>query len=426
MSLKLTTFSEPASYLHQFSRTIVEAKRHGQTYQAVVNGSASKSEENGLKPMRTNFWQQQHQRTEKLSPFAKGLQSPTVNRHTVPIVKQESESIVAQTAKQLSVPEKQTFPNSTIRQQQTVRPVNPPLSVPVPQRAQKSPILTFNSALPKNEGWTAIVPSKGPQPSAISSLPEPHPIFTASSIPPSTVSYGSVQSEVTMQDDSSPSPRVVTEEKHPAPSTVALRHPSLFDRQEKLLHEELRLREAERQSKLDLADQERKTAIELSRRQALEREQTRQKESVFLKAQQIAAQEQERNDHAAHERRKVQEEQNIQIYTEEIVDTLVQEHVFETIASVLAEEFHRRFLLHKSVHNIKVVSARSLRRKQLLLEKMAQSRKRKELVSRALTELDSGRIKTSVSNMNGRRVNRRYSIEDEEAFEKILLNVCGS
>ena len=426
MSLKLTTFSEPASYLHQFSRTIVEAKRHGQTYQAVVNGSASKIEENGLKPTRTNFWQQQHQRTEELSPIAKGLQWPTVNRHTVPTVKQESESIVAQTAKQLSVPEKQAFPNTTIRQQQIVPPVNPPLSVPVPQRAQKSSILTFNSALPKNEGWTAIVPSKGPQPSAISSLPEPRPLFTASSIPPSTVSYGSVQSEVTMQDDLSPSPRVMTEEKHPAPSTVALRHPSLFDRQEKLLHEELRLREAERQSKLDLADQERKTAIELSRRQALEREQTRQKESVLLKAQQIAAQERERNDHAAHERRKVQEEQNIQIYTEEIVDTLVQEHVFETIAAVLAEEFHRRFLLHKSVRSLKVVSARSLRRKQLLLEKIAQSRKRKELVSRALTELDSGRIKTSVSNMNGRRVNRRYSIEDEDAFEKILLNVCRS
>jgi hypothetical protein len=251
-------------------------------------------------------------------------------------------------------------------------------------------------------------------------------MFAGSSIPPSVSSQRSGQIEVTPPENLKPFPTVTTEKVHSTPVSVSSRHPSLFDRQEKLLHEELKLRETERQSRLDLADQERRTAAEKSRLQALEREQIRQKEAVLLRTQKIAAQERERHEHTLSERRKVQDEQTIQFYAEEIVGTIVQEHVLETTAALLAEAFHRRALLYKSVRRLKFVCAPSLRRKHVLLEKIAQSRRRKELVSRALSELDGGGKDSNLSNMNGRRSHRSYSIENEDAFEKILLKVYRS
>lgn len=361
---------------------------------------------------------------EKLAPtVAKALPSSPVTPHTTPPMKSNFGSLITQTTEKLSEPKDYALPSSNLGEPQ-IRHVNPPLSVPVPQRAQKSPILRFDSAVPVNDAWTPKVPSHVSAPTKGFSLQPELPVtLNGSSILPSKPSHRSGQIDVTTEENLEPTPLVMTHQTLSTPLAINLRQQSLFDRQEKLLHEELALRERERQSKLDLEDQERRTAAEVGRLQALERAQIRQKEAVLLRTQKFAAQERQRRERAISERRKIQDEQAVQSYAEEIVDTIVQGHIFETTAALLAEAFHRKALLCKTVRRLKVICSRSLRRKKLLLEKIAQSRRRKDLVSRALTELDSGEGGSNSPHLNGRRSHRAYSFNNEEAFQKILVKV---
>lgn len=305
-----------------------------------------------------------------------------------------------------------------------MRHVNPPLYVPVPQRAQKSPILTFDSPGPiTGTGASQVQQSVVLPPSAVFSQPKPYisisspPVVLSNNLPRSTCS------EDTASEEPKPSPSSLVKEKSATWSTISLRHQSLLDRQEKLLHEELALRERERQSRLALADQERRSAVELGRLQIIERTQLRQKEAVVLRAQKLAAQEKEQHNRGLSEQRKVQDEKTIQFYAEEIVDTVVQEQIFATTAAALAVAFHRKRLLYKTTRRLKFVCARSLRRKQALLEKLAQSRQRRALVSRALTELNSGVSTSNLYHLKGRRSHRVHSVGNEDEFEQILSKV---
>jgi hypothetical protein len=418
---------EPATYLHQFSHNIVEVKRRTQTYQSVVNGRNLPGPEKKSEQVRTNLWEFRNQKTEKASPVpSKNLPSSAFAHTDALGVRKFPSSITVQPAEQLSNLSGHTTPSSNLREQQNIRHVNPPLYVPVPQRAQKSPILTFDSPGPIHGNRASDVQqSVIPPPSAIFSQPQPHlsisspPVVLSNSLPPSSYS------EDTAQEEPKPSPFSSMKEKSATQNAASLRHQSLLDRQEKLLHEELALRERERQSRLDLADQERKSNAKLGRLQAIEREQLRQKEAAILRAQKVAAQEEEQQSRGLSERRKVQDEKIIQFYAEEIVDTIVQEQIFVTTAAALAVAFHRKRLLYKTTRSLKFVCARSLRRKQALLEELAQSRQRRALVSKALIELDSGVSTSNRYKSNGRRSHRVHSMGSEDEFEKILLKVLS-
>ena len=307
-----------------------------------------------------------------------------------------------------------------------MRHVNPPLYVPVPQRAQKSPILKFDSPGPiTGTRASQLQQSVVPPPNTTFSQPQPNiSIFSPSDVVSNSLPL-STYSEVTGNAEPKPSPSPLMKEKSSTQSTISLRHQSLLDRQEKLLHEELAVGERERQSRLDLADQERRSILELGRLQMIERAQFRQKEAVALRAQKLAAQAKEQHNRGLSEQRKIQNEKIIQFYAEEIVDTIVQEQIFANTAAALAVAFHRKRLLYKATRRLKFVCARSLRRKQALLEKLAQSRQRRALVSRALTELSSGVSTSNLYNLKGHRSHHVHSVGNEDEFEHILSKVVS-
>lgn len=199
------------------------------------------------------------------------------------------------------------------------------------------------------------------------------------------------------------------------------RRQSQFERQEKLLHDELIRQESERKSKLELEEQERQQSIAVARQTVLERQQFRQKESAFLRRQKTVTKEREEHERIESERRKAERERNIEFYTDEIVHTIVQEHILEVTADVLASAFHRERLLKRALRHLKRICARSLRRKHQQLEQISQSRIRKGLLVRALGELDSG--STTSSNKKLRRKSIRLHHETEDILEEVLLKV---
>lgn len=244
---------------------------------------------------------------------------------------------------------------------------------------------------------------------ALSSLPtssDPHVVITEP--PEDKVATRNLPSSSTAQ----------VEGKQPEQADAAKIRQSLFERQEDLLHEELRRQDCERREKIARAEQKRQKSDELARRQNLERQRVREEESALLKKQKIASEEHELH---KQERKKAQIECNIQYYSDEIVNTIVQEHVLEVAAEVLAIEFYRRGLLGKTIRQLKKICERSVRRKKLYLQRMAQTQNRKRLLARALSELDSGEL--SAASKKFRRRPYRLSIESEDVLEEILLKV---
>ena len=302
------------------------------------------------------------------------------------------------------------------------------MSAPVPQRAKKSPILNFQSSRAATE--TSERPKSPPVPEASTnhvSQPPPPAAFIFST--PFSTSFSTTVRDETPKDDvptrvlrreSPPKP----EEKRPDLAQIAARRQSLFERQEKLLHDELIQQERERQLKLDHAEQERQRSLELARQRTHERNLARQRESALLKSQKMATKERVEQERLRNEQRKAQREKNVQFYTEEIVNSIVQEHILEVEADVLAIEFHRKWLLTRVVRHLKKICARSVRRKQLQLQEIKQTRNRKRLLARALSELDSG--DSAALNKKPRRQSHRLRIESEDALDKILNKVCNN
>src|SRR5579871_652182 len=140
-------FPEPATYLHQFSHNIVEAKRRTQTYQSVVNGHHLLGPEKKSEDMRTNLWVSGNQK-EKPSVLSNDLAPSAFTHKNTLGLTTNSSSITFQPAEQLSNLSRYTTSTSSLGEQQNMRHVNPPLYVPVPQRAQKPPILKFDSPGP--------------------------------------------------------------------------------------------------------------------------------------------------------------------------------------------------------------------------------------------------------------------------------------
>ena len=302
----------------------------------------------------------------------------------------------------------------------------PPLSAPVPQRATTSPILNYQ--LPSVATEEKPKPPPMPEASTNQASQAPLPATFTFSTPLSTSSSTTIRDETPKDDaptrvlrrESPPKP----EEKRPDLAQIAARRQSLFEQQEKLLHDELIQQEQERQSKLDHAERELQKSLELERQRTHERNLARQRESALLKNQKMATKEREEQERLRNEQRKAQQEKNINFFTEEIMNSIVREHILEVNADVLAIGFHRKWLLTRVVRHLKKTCARSARRKQLQLEEIKQTRYRKRLLARALSELDNGA--SAGLNKKPRRQSRRLRIENEETLDEILNKVCNN
>ena len=204
-------------------------------------------------------------------------------------------------------------------------------------------------------------------------------------------------------------------------SESVARRQSLFERQERLLHDQLKQQERDRQIQLGLEEAQRQEEQERIRQRNRERELARAKESALLERQRQATRERLERERLAQEQQKAEREENIQFYTEEIVAAVVREHIFEVTANVLAVEHYRKGLLRRTLVRIKKVSARSLRRRQVHLEQLRQLRNRKRLLARALTELDSREVVDSTKRKRRQSIHLPYENEDE--LEEILIRV---
>jgi hypothetical protein len=351
----------------------------------------------------------------KPPPMANGAPQPQPQRQLPPFTFKPT----AQPPKPLQKPETAFAPKQPSTEQDFDS--KPPLKAPTPQRAKISPVLSFQLPTPVNDGpgGQTIIPTSNLQPQFQS--PEP---FTFSKSP--SISIPIRGADETTQNET-PVPR--TQHLPPLEDTRAselertARRQSQFERQEKLLQAELTRQERERKSKLELEEQERQKSLAAARQTALERQQLRQKESALLRSQKMATKEREEQERIDNERRKAAREKNIEFYTEEIVNTIVQEHILEVTADVLASGFNRQRLLTRALRHLKKTCTRSLRRKQQQLEQISQSRIRKGLLVRALGELDRGA--PANSNKKPRRQSHRLRRENEEALEEVLLKVLA-
>lgn len=282
---------------------------------------------------------------------------------------------------------------STLRTQHPIGGMKSPLASPVPQQANRSPVL-----------WTTLshdnLNSKSIQ--EIPCLQEVAsnqqlqfrlpPLFEFVTTP--SIIFG----DAPLHND--PEDRLSTriwnrpsgaqfDSNRSTQAEFNIRRESLFARQEKLLHDELTLQERERQAKVDLAEQQRKDSVKVAQKRTLERHLLRQKQAALLETQKMAIRERE---YALDEerKRKVQRERIVEFYADEITKSIMQEHILEVDASVLATAFHRKTLLTRVLHHLKKVCGRSLYRKQAAIEQIAKSRIRKSLLTLALAELDSG------------------------------------
>src|SRR6266516_4680457 len=74
--IALTCILEPVSYLHQFSRTIVESKRGNETNQSVVNGLASRQQSAAWSSVKAPVFIPKSARAQSFSPFTPAQPPP--------------------------------------------------------------------------------------------------------------------------------------------------------------------------------------------------------------------------------------------------------------------------------------------------------------------------------------------------------------
>ena len=287
-----------------------------------------------------------------------------------------------------------------------------PLTSPVPVRPIKSPILGHHSPHINLTSTLVSGATKEPAWRTIDSqfLP-PQPKTSRLAIPQTIPSL-----PVSLEEPLKPSEKPIIRQ-----SESVARRQSLFERQERLLHDQLKQQERDRQIQLDLEEAQRKEEQERIRQRNRERELIRAKESALLERQRQVTREQRERERLERERQNAERERNIQFYTEEIVDAVVREHIFEVVADVLAVEHYRKGLLWRTLVRIKKVSARSLRRRQIHLEQLRQLRNRKRLLARALNELDSRVVVDSTRRK--RRHSSHLPYDNEDELEEVLIRV---
>ena len=426
----LTLILEPASYLHQFSQTIVESKRQNQSNQAVVNGRASELQQTAWSSLKTTTHPPNSVRPQPFLPPAPAQHRPAIVNGLLPFEKPKNwPSVTHQIPLQptrLVEAEQIVFsaPQPSFTDKSDAKP---PLTAPVPKRAKRSPILNFQlrtSAKDTIEPQRSYnIPPASEGTSDRLSVVQPAPPLTSSK-PFSTSSPSNTLTEP--PEDDAPT-RVVGKisptkagGKLAYSEKVASRQ-SLYEREKKLLREELIQQEQERKLKLDHTEREQQKSIALARQRTVERNLVRQRQAALLQSQKMATKEREQEECSRLERQKAQQERNIQHYAEEIVNSIVQEHVLEVTANVLAIGFHRKWLLTRVVRHLKKICARSLRRKRLQLEEIKQSRNRKRLLARALSDLDAG--ESRALNKKPRPQLHRLNVEIEDALDEILSKV---
>jgi hypothetical protein len=296
------------------------------------------------------------------------------------------------------------------------------LKSPVPKRAIKSPILSFQT-LPStgtsnsNVTTASNIFAKPINQNSQSQSPAP---FAFSTPPISFPSTPSIQEPKVNAANPTSSFLPANAAKS---IDLTTRRQSLFERQEKLLHDELARQDRERKSTLALHEQERLKSLEQVQQQTRERTRLREEESALLQSQKLETQERQRHERILNEQRKQQREKTVQFYADEIVNSIVQEHILEVNAGILAVAFHRRVLLGRILRRLRKICKRSVLRKQVQLEKIAAARIRKTLVDRALAELD---YDGSSFKKPRRRSQRPRPVETEEEFNELLSKVSAS
>jgi hypothetical protein len=301
------------------------------------------------------------------------------------------------------------------------------LSAPVPIRAKKSPVLKFQPTV------APVDNSQNPQVQELPkfSMPinnrqfQPPPFVPAETGPGAGIDGPlnlAVKNDAPTIALGSQMPPPAFQEKISSDTERVTRRQSMFEQQEKLLREQLTLQERERQTKLNLTKQEQETAEQLAQKNTLERQLLRQKEASILEAQKMASIKREERQAALNEKRKAHREKTVQFYATEIVNSIVQEHVLELNATILAVEFHRKALLRRVLRKVRKVGARSVRRKQIQLEEIAQTRVRKNLLTRARAELDNKEVSSGSKRLR-RRSLRQRPLENEDEFDKLLVKV---
>jgi hypothetical protein len=302
----------------------------------------------------------------------------------------------------------------------------PILKSPAPKRVIKSPILGFQSSQPSNPTADSLPIPKAPSlfGANFNQNPQSQPPAPFAFTPTPTISFPSSPSNGLPKLGTPDIPATITPLPLSEESSLSLKkhRQSLFERQEKLLHDELAFQDRERQSILNQHKREQQKSFELARQQTLERAQQRLKESVLLQNEKIETQERQHHERIMKEQRKVQTEKTVQFYAEEIVNSIVQEHVLEVSASELAVAFHRRVFLKNVLHRLSKICKRSVLRKKVQLEQIAQARRRKTLVDRALAELDNGE-RGPLSKKPRRRSQRIRLGETEEELTEVLAKV---
>jgi len=294
------------------------------------------------------------------------------------------------------------------------------ITAPIPQRAEVSPILNFQ--MPTASSAAA---STAPATNEVKEAPPPPPKIQVSS----SFQFSSLPTapSVPLQPEALkvPTSIIITAPTPSVEDTSILtkrdtRRQSLFEHQEKLLQDELKRQKYERAQKLKQEEREQKKSSEIARKLTAERQLLREKETEALEKERDATKEGEERNRVLREKRKAEREKSVQFYATEIVNSIVREHILEVNAAMLAIAFHRRHLLARVLRHIKKICARSVRRKELYLEQMAQAQMRKSLLTRALSELDNG-VQVNTNKKPRRRSQRMPNVETEEYLEDVLI-----
>jgi hypothetical protein len=293
------------------------------------------------------------------------------------------------------------------------------LSAPVSTRSIQPPVLKPQISFDAKSGDQIVPETPGQSQPKISApsffLPTPSP-FNSSSLEKESPHREGLAVNVLPVSAVGP-----IKEKTIDKDDLRLQHQLLYEQQERLLKDELIHRETERKVRLDKDEQEREDSIAMERQLNLARKLLREKESDNLKDQKMAAKEMQLKEQIKAEELQAQRQKEVEFYAEEIVRSIILEHILAINADTLATAFHQEWLLRRAMRQLKSIAARSIWRKRLLMEQIAQSKFRKRQLSRALDELDKG--ESSAGSKKLRRKSHGFHLEDEDAFEEIILKV---
>lgn len=290
------------------------------------------------------------------------------------------------------------------------------LSAPVPQRAMKSPILSFQLPAKVDKGSQPVPETPQKQ--------SPWQLTPSFSVPvQSPFQFSNLGSADEVKDNTVT--KVSTPLSHGPDKIVdqvdsTRRRQLLFEKQERLLQDELSNQERERRTKLEEDERQQQNSMASASQRNLERQVIRQQESERLKAQKMASAEIERRERAKREERKVQREKDVHFYSEEVLNSIMLEHILAVNAEALAIAFYRKRLLRNVLLQLKKVATRSMRRIEAHHEQTIQLRLRRIQLNKALAQLDQ---QSRIVTKSPRRPFHGPQFPDEDFLEEIILKV---